>query len=122
MRSVMVTMPTSLLPETMGGGAVGEDFYGLSHGAGFSQRDRIFLHEQLQSQGVIESGIDSSLVCSKSVAKADVQNGPSRNDADELVGIDDGEVMAAVIAEGGGGLWRWDRCVSGMVMKRGGGG
>lgn len=82
-------------------GAAGEEFGGFTDGAGFGEGDGALLHDLLQGEGVIERGIDGAFVGVEGVAKADAEDVGPGDDADELVGIDDGDVMDAVLADEG---------------------
>lgn len=85
-------------------GAPRKEFGGFAHGAGFGQGDGALLHDLLKGQGVVQRGIHGAFIRLKGIAKADAENVAPGDDANELVAIDDGDVMHAVLAHQGADL------------------
>lgn len=89
---------------------------------------------------MIERGIDGALIGVEGIAKADAEDVGPGDDADELVALDDGDVMDAVLADEGADFGDGIAVVGGdhitghevgdgvvafhgwLVMKHGGGG
>lgn len=82
-------------------GAAGQEFCGFADGAGLGEGDGGLFHDLLEGEGVIERGVDGAFVGVEGVAKADAEDVGPGDDADELITIDDGDVMDAVLTDEG---------------------